>query len=141
MFYKETEYALRGLVYIQQQNYLGRRPGIDEISNEIDAPRFYTAKILQRVVRMGFLLSTKGKGGGFFFEPSKPDLSLRELISAIEGTKTFSGCGFGLKNCDDKNPCPMHKHYAPIRESIFKLVSDETIQSLAQKYNEDQIKQ
>lgn len=135
MFKKETEYALRGLVYIQTQNLKGNRPGIDEISREIEAPRFYTAKILQRLVRQGFLSSLKGKGGGFFFDIEKPELTLKELILSIEGDKTISGCGFGLKHCDGENPCPLHYQYAEIRNAIDKLVSTETIQSLTKKYS------
>jgi Rrf2 family protein len=136
MFNKETEYALRGLVYIKLQNLLGRRPGTAEISKEIDAPPFFTAKILQRLVRFGFLESIKGKGGGFFFDKNKPDLPLIKLVTATEGDRSFSGCGFGLKHCDENNPCPLHEKYAPIRESINNLVSEETVQSLAEKlYN------
>ncbi len=133
MFNKETEYALRGLVYIKLQNLKDRRPGTTEIAREIEAPQFYTAKILQRLVREGFLKSLKGKGGGFFFDPDKPDLHLSKLISATEGDKSYSGCGFGLKNCDADNPCPMHERYAVIRDLINKLISEETVQSLAEK--------
>lgn len=133
MFNKETEYALRGMVYIKLQNLKERRPGTAEVAKEIEAPPFFTAKILQRLVRVGFLESLKGKGGGFFFDPDKPDLPLVKLISAIEGDKSFSGCGFGLKYCDKNNPCPLHEKYAPIRESINNLLSDETVQSLAEK--------
>jgi len=133
MFNKETEYALRGLVYIKLQNLKERRPGTLEISQEIEAPPFYTAKILQRLVRSGFLKSMKGKGGGFFFDPDKPDLPLINLISATEGDRSFSGCGFGLKKCDSENPCPLHEKYAGVRESINKLISEETVQSLAEK--------
>jgi len=133
MFNKETEYALRGLVYIMLQNMKSRRPGTSEIAREIDAPPFYTAKILQRLVKNGFLESLKGKGGGFYFDPEKPELQLIKLISAIEGSKSFSGCGFGLKQCDSENPCPFHEQYTSIRESINKLVSEETVQSLAGK--------
>jgi Rrf2 family protein len=141
MFNKETEYALRGLVYINLQNLKGRRPGTSEVSKEIEAPPFFTAKILQRLVRSGFLRSLKGKGGGFFFDPDKPDLPIRNLISAIEGDKSFSGCSFGLKQCDSDNPCPLHEKYAPIRESINKLISEETVQSLAEKvYKKDFLK-
>ena len=88
MFNKETEYALRGLVYVQVQQTKGLKPGIVEIAKEIDAPVFYTGKIMQRLVKMGFLMSTKGKGGGFFFDLSKPDLSLKTVIHAIEGAKS-----------------------------------------------------
>ncbi|MBK7134092.1 MAG: Rrf2 family transcriptional regulator [Bacteroidales bacterium] len=133
MFNKETEYALRGLVYIKLQNLKNRRPGTAEIAKEIEAPPFYTAKILQRIVRVGLLESLKGKGGGFFFDENKPDLPLVKLITATEGDKSFSGCGFGLKHCNENNPCPLHEKYAPIRYSINKLVSEETVQSLAEK--------
>ena len=136
MFNKETEYALRGLVYISLQNIQDKRPGTAEVAKEIDAPHFYTAKILQRLVRAGFLESIKGKGGGFYFDPDKPEIPLVRLISSIEGDRSFSGCGFGLKHCSESNPCPVHEKYAPIREAINKMVSEETVQSLAQKvYN------
>jgi Rrf2 family protein len=133
MFNKETEYTLRGLVYIQLQNFKNRRPGTTEIAKEIEAPPFYTAKILQRLVRQGFLESIKGKGGGFFFDTEKPALPLKNLIEATEGDRSFSGCGFGLKHCDGNYPCPLHEKYAPIRESINELISRETVQSLAAK--------
>ena len=139
MFNKETEYALRGLVYIKLQNLRGRRPGTSEVAKEIEAPPFYTAKILQRLVRIGFLNSLKGKGGGFFFDPEKPDLPLIKLITATEGDKSFTGCGFGLKQCDSENPCPLHEKYAIVRESINKLISEETVQSLAEKVYEKEL--
>jgi Rrf2 family protein len=133
MFNKETEYAIRGLVYIQLQNFEGKRPGITEIAEQIDAPHFYTAKILQRLVRQGFIESQKGKGGGFSFDSQKSDLSLKQLIIAIEGETLFNGCGFGLKQCDESNPCPLHEKFAPIRDALNQLVSQENVQSLAQK--------
>ncbi len=133
MFNKETEYALRGLVYIQLQNSNGRRPGIAEIAKEIEAPHFFTAKILQRMVKQGFVQSLKGKGGGFYFDKDKEEIPIQELINATEGTKILTDCGFGLKHCDENNPCPLHNQYAPIRAAINTLVSTETIQSLARK--------
>ena len=136
MFNKETEYALRGLVYIQVQQAKGLKPGIVEIAKEIDAPLFYTGKIMQRLVKMGFLMSTKGKGGGFYFDLSKPDLPLKTVIHAIEGAKSYSGCGFGLKSCDDDQHCSLHEQYAPIRESINRLVSQNSVQSLARDYGD-----
>lgn len=133
MFNKETEYALRGLIYIKLQNIKNRRPGTSEIAREIAAPPFFIAKILQRLVKAGFLESLKGKGGGFYFDLQKPDLPIKKLITATEGNKSFSGCGIGMKNCDENNPCPLHEKYAPIRDSINNLVSAETVQSLAEK--------
>jgi Rrf2 family transcriptional regulator, iron-sulfur cluster assembly transcription factor len=139
MFNKETEYALRGLVYIQIQNLKGKKPGVAEIAKEIDAPPFFTAKILQRMARQGFVQSQKGKGGGFYFDKERPDLPIKDLIVATEGGTLLSGCVFGLRQCDVSNRCPLHEKYAPIRDAINSLVSTETIQSLAVKYNQQLI--
>ena len=138
MFKKETEYALRALVYIQLQNTKGRRPGIAEIASEIETPQSFTAKILQRMVKQGFVESLKGINGGFFFDTAKGDLQIKKVIISIEGDSLFSGCGFGLKHCDENNPCPLHYSYKPIREGIEKLVTEETIQSLALKLAENE---
>ncbi len=134
MFNKETEYALRSLVYIQAQNLRGRKPGVDEIAGGTRAPRYFTAKILHRLVRSGFLLSLKGKGGGFFLDSTKPSVNLLEVVNAVEGTKIFSGCVFGLEQCNNSYPCPLHDRYKSIRESLEELLSTETVLSLAEKF-------
>lgn len=139
MFNKETEYAIRSLVYIKLQNIKNRRPGVAEISREIDASPFFVAKILQRLVRDGYLRSLKGKGGGFYFDEKKKDLALMDLITATEGDESFTSCVFGLKECSSVNPCPMHGKYAPIRDSLTKLVSDETVGSLAEEMYEKEL--
>lgn len=139
MFNKETEYAIRSLVYIKLQNLKKRRPGVAEISKEIDAPPFFVAKILQRLVRDGYLRSLKGKGGGFYFDEKKKDLALLDLIAATEGDDSFTACVFGLKECSSADPCPLHEKYAPIRESLTRLVSDETVGALAEKMYEKEL--
>lgn len=136
MFKKETEYALRALVYVWQQNELDRRPGIIEIAEEIKAPQPFTAKILQRLVKSGLILSQKGKGGGFFYDSEQKEILLKEVVVLIEGKKIFTSCGFGLGNCSDKNPCPIHEQYVQVRNELEKVFSGNTIQNLASRQNE-----
>ncbi len=138
MFKKETEYALRALVYVWQQNQLNRRPGIAETAKEILAPQPFTGKILQRLVKGGLIFSQKGKGGGFFFDPDQSDLLLKDVILHIEGHKVFTSCGFGLGQCDDENPCPIHDQFILVRASLEKVFSENTIQDLADKDQKNQ---
>ncbi len=133
MFNKETEYAIRGLIYIYVQNEMNVTPSITEIASNSNAPQHFMAKILQKLVRKNFIKSQKGKTGGFYFDKSNPELPLIEIIQLIEGNKKVNGCGYGLNKCDNDNPCPLHYQYAPIRAAIHKLFSEETIQSLAAK--------
>ena len=133
MFKKETEYALRSLIYIQTQNWDSRKPSIIEIATEIGTPQSFTAKILQRLVRNGFILSMKGKNGGFYFNSDNPELTLKDIINSIEGDDSYSRCGLGLSTCDDSCQCPIHSSFSLIREATDKLISEETIQKLAKK--------
>lgn len=133
MFRKETEYALRSLIYIQVQNYKKKTPGIVEIASEIDTPKPFTAKILQRLVAHSFIESIKGKNGGFLFDEKKADLTLKEVIYSIEGEDSYIRCGLGLSTCDETCQCPLHESFSEIREATDKLISEETIQGLAMK--------
>lgn len=133
MFYKETEYALRGLVYVQLKNLDNHRPGIAEIARETGAPAPYIAKIFQRLAKAGMVSSKKGKKGGFHFNPYTPELPLLDVVLTIEGDHVFNGCGLGLHQCNDQSPCPLHFKFVPIRNALHELLSNETIQGLARK--------
>jgi len=133
MFKKETEYALRALVYIWQQNMRSHRPGIAEIAKEISAPAPFTAKILQHLVQNNLLFSQKGRGGGFYFDEDQSDLLLEDVIMITEGKKIFTSCGFGLGTCNSENPCPIHDQYSHIRTSLETLFKGNSIQDLANR--------
>lgn len=131
MFNKETEYALRGLIYIQIQNNQGRNPGVIEIAHEINAPQSFIGKVLQRLVKKEIVTSKKGKGGGFYLEDSQSNRSLKQLISLLEGDKLLISCGVGLENCSYKTPCPLHVHFVKIRQAMDDLFASLDIRTLA----------
>ena len=137
MLGKTTEYAIRALVYIYLQNGEGKRPGFREISKMIDSPEQFTAKVLQNLTRAEIVSSMKGRGGGYYFEDLSVPLTLYEVIETVEGNESFLKCGFGLNHCDAGNPCPMHDGYSKVRDNFYKFTNEQTIQSLAQKINDD----
>lgn len=133
MLTKSTEYAIRALIYVQLQNWNHKRPGVAEIAQEIEAPTAFTAKILHLLTSRGILESMKGRGGGFFFTDNTSDLSLYQVIILMEGDRLFTKCGFGLKNCNDDNPCPVHNRYVNLRAELSEMAHSETVGSLAEK--------
>jgi len=131
MLAKSAEYAIRALVYTQLQNWKKKRPSIQEIAKEIEAPEAFTAKILQTLTRHGIIDSRKGRGGGFFFNEEQLHLTLFEVIHVMEGDACFTKCAFGFKHCNDANPCPLHHRYAPLRDGFLNIAKTETIQTLS----------
>lgn len=133
MLSKSTEYAIRALVFVQLRNWEQKRPGVGEIAKEIEAPEAYTAKILQTLTKNKLMDSMKGRGGGFFFNDNQSKLTLYDVIHVVEGDSCFHKCGFGLKQCNNDNPCPLHEKYKVIRDGFFEIVKQETIKSLSEK--------
>ncbi len=137
MFHKETEYALRAMVFIRVKNLEDEWPGSVAISEEIQAPVHFIAKILQRLVRQGLLSSQKGKRGGFYFTEEQAQESVMKVVEATEGSKIFTACGMGISQCSADNPCPLHDRFASIRSNLYDTLSEESIANLAQKYQEN----
>lgn len=133
MLTKSTEYAIRALVYIQLMSWDKKRPGVNEIAKEIESPPAFTAKILQILTKHKLIESSKGRGGGFYFNEENKNLTLYKVIIVLEGDSCFIKCGFGLKNCSDKNPCPLHDRYIKVRGEFLKIAESETIQTISKK--------
>jgi Rrf2 family protein len=131
MLSKSSEYAIRAMVSVQLQNWENKRPGVGDVAEHIEAPVPFTAKILQILTRTKLLRSAKGRGGGFFFSDEDEDVTLFQIIRVVEGESIFHRCGFGMKDCNDGNPCPLHDQYGEVKAGYERIVKNATISVLA----------
>lgn len=132
MFSKACEYGIRATVQIALQSEKGLRIGLKEISNAIDSPEPFTAKILQQLAKNDIIISSKGPTGGY--EMSSNQLStimLSDIVKTLDCDLIYTGCGLGLATCDAKNPCVMHFKFDVIREQLKKMLENTSIQQLA----------
>lgn len=121
MFSKTCEYAIRAMIFISQKSEKGVRVGIKEISIGIDSPEHFIAKILQNLSRKGLVSSYKGPHGGFFLE-KESNVTLADIVKAIDGEKLFVNCGLGLAYCSESHPCPIHNDFKKIRNNISDML-------------------
>jgi len=132
MFSKTCEYGIKATIFIAISSFDGKRVSPKEISEEINSPQAFTAKILQALVRHNIINSVKGAYGGF--EINKEDIStikLAQIVSAIDGDKIYSGCGLGLEICDENHPCPVHDKFKSIRNNLKSMLENTTLEELA----------
>ncbi|MEZ4838624.1 Rrf2 family transcriptional regulator [Flavobacterium filum] len=126
MLSKTCEYAVRATLVIAAETEQGNRISLREIARKIDSPESFTAKILQKLARNNIVDSLKGNGGGFFVSKEKLiQVTLSDIILAIDGEALFKRCSLGLNDCSEIKPCPFHNQYKPIREQL-KLALDST---------------
>lgn len=132
IFSKACEYGIRATLYIARQSLDGERVSLKSISAEIDSPVAFTAKILQLLAKNEIINSLKGPTGGFYIPPKKIDsVKLREIVNAIDGDSIFQGCGLGLKECNEKYPCPVHDKFKVIRNNLQKMMDETSLYDLA----------
>lgn len=136
MFSKTCEYAIRACIFIASQSYENKRTTIKDITENIDSPKSFTAKILQVLAKKDIVHSIKGIGGGF--EIPKEDIkkiSLAQIVSAIDGETVFKSCGLGLNHCSDERPCPLNKKFKSIRENLAKMLENTYLEELVYDIN------
>lgn len=132
MFTKACEYGIRAMIYLTAASKEDEKMSIKGICNEIGAPEHFTAKILQDLSRKGLVSSLKGPSGGFFMEEHQRNISLLEIVEAIDGNSLFTGCGLGLKQCSEIHPCPIHHRFKNIRDSLQKMLAETTVNQLTE---------
>ncbi len=131
MFSKACEYGIKAVIYIAQQSLIKRKVSLKEISESIESPTAYTSKILQQLSKSFIINSDKGPTGGFSMDiPKIEKVKLSEIVFAIDGDSIYSGCGLGLKRCNEKMPCPVHNQFKPVRDELKKMLERTTIKSL-----------
>jgi Rrf2 family transcriptional regulator, iron-sulfur cluster assembly transcription factor len=130
LFSRPTEYAIRGL-----SELAGRNPAVtvllDDLVSGTDLPRDFLAKVFQRLVRAKILRSSKGRGGGFALTRPSHEVTLMQIIEALEGEQRMDQCVVGLERCNDQMPCPQHDLYKPIRQRLKDYLNTTTLADLS----------
>ncbi len=109
----------------------GEFSSVKEISDAISVARGYLAKILQPMVLKGLLLSIRGVGGGFYISARTRNMSLLELLVAIDGGFDTDTCIFSRPICS-KPPCIISKLNEDIRLLVESRLSSISLTDFAE---------
>jgi Rrf2 family protein len=132
MFSKTTEYALRAVIHVARNGTEEQKIGIDDIAKAIDAPRAFTAKILQLLRKDDRILcSVPGPHGGFYMTEKARRLPVRVVLELMDEDMVLKKCVLGMKKCSEDKPCPMHAEFKIIRQQLADLFTHKSLADLA----------
>ena len=89
-----------------------------DLAAAIDAPLPYLSKILHGLTGAGVIEAKRGYRGGFRLTRRADQLSVGEIVIAIEGPAYLEGCLLGRAECSDRRACPAHAFWGLERERI-----------------------
>src|SRR5262245_11875601 len=96
MFSQTVEYALRAVVFLASQP--GEPATTEEIAKRTKVKAPYLAKILQGLVKKGIVKSQRGVGGGVTLALPPDELTILEVVNAVDPIKRIKTCPLELSS-------------------------------------------
>ncbi|MEW5796075.1 MAG: Rrf2 family transcriptional regulator [Candidatus Zixiibacteriota bacterium] len=137
LFSKGCTYAIRAalLVTVKESRDGRRFIPIRELADELGLSFHFLTKILQELTEARIMESFRGPNGGIGLARSAREITLVDLIAAIDGMALFSECALGLPRCGESTPCPLHDAWAKRREDLRRMCEKTTLAGLAREFD------
>jgi Rrf2 family iron-sulfur cluster assembly transcriptional regulator len=135
-FSVSIEYAIHGLIYLART---GEEKSVllADIAAAIKVPKEYMRKIFQMLTRSGLVAGRRGAGGGYRLARPAEELTLRDVVEAVEGSLPLYGCLHMRRHCELALTCPVQKAFDAAREKMAEVLQDTTIRDLTREIAEN----
>ena len=114
---RESQYALKAMAFLAEQppaTVVGARQVAEGAG--ISAP--FAAKILLQLRGSGLLRSHRGSQRGYELARAADEISVREVLEAVEGEELFKRCVFWSHTCSEVSPCMLHPVWKSVRPEV-----------------------
>ena len=126
MFSQTVEYALRAIVY------LASRPEAPQTTPQIalvtKVPADYLSKVLQGLAAAGLVRARRGRDGGFSLAIPADQLTVYDIVEAVDPIRRIKSCPLGLKG--HINLCPLHRRMDAAIAMVEQALRDSNIAEL-----------
>jgi Rrf2 family protein len=126
MISQTAEYALRAIVFLADQ---GEARTTQQIAAATRVPTSYLSKVMQSLSRAGIVKSQRGLHGGFTLVGAPDDVSVWDVIDAVDPIQRIRSCPLGLK-AHGMRLCPLHKRLDDALALVETAFRDSTLGDL-----------
>ncbi|MBT9589403.1 MAG: Fe-S cluster assembly transcriptional regulator IscR [Thiobacillus sp.] len=105
------------------------------ISERQDISLSYLEQLFSRLRRHELVESVRGPGGGYYLARSLGDVSVADIIRAVDEPIDATQCG-GKENCRDEHRCLTHDLWMGLNNHIYDYLENVTLASLVARQDE-----
>jgi Rrf2 family iron-sulfur cluster assembly transcriptional regulator len=124
------EYAIRAMTYLARRP-VGEITALHGVGAEQDIPESFLAKIFQSLVHAGLVVSQRGAHGGFSLARPPAEITVREIVEAVDGPIALNGCVLWPEDCRRSGDCRMHEVWILAQERMMDVLGQVTLAELA----------
>lgn len=127
---RQADYAVRAMVYLAQ---LGpeQRASTSQIAQEKQIPPSFLAKIVSQLSVAGLLQTSRGARGGVSLAKSPDQISLLDVVEAIDGPILLNECVADNSTCAFGANCPMKPVWCDAQKELVTRLSQTTFASFS----------
>ena len=125
---RHSDYALRVLIYVGGVG--DRLVTIAEVAERFRISRTHLMKVVNRLVRGGYLLGQRGKGGGLKLARPPEEIRVGDVIRAMEPDHEVVECMGDPGKCMLENGCRLKRALTEAHDAFYAVLDRYTLASL-----------
>ena len=124
-----TDYALRALIYLGEQTPEEGRVSAKEIAEEQKIPIRFLLKIMRQLMYEGIVKSYRGNSGGYALAKPPQDITLLDVVEALEGKIILNRCLEDGRLCSRSaaDYCKVHMALQDIQDEVMVQMQQYTL--------------
>jgi Rrf2 family transcriptional regulator, cysteine metabolism repressor len=130
-----VEYSLKALMMLADRYPSNQPVRVEEIAETQGIPENYLRRLLIELKRGGLVASQKGPSGGYMLARPPARITMADVVEIVEGEYVPVECleEGGNALCHRDEPCAMRDVWRDVRHAVNAILSNATLQSLAEK--------
>lgn len=129
------DYGVRAVLDVARAHGAGRRK-TREIAGAMNIPVRYLSQILALLVRADILTATAGPSGGYELARTPDDLTLLDVVEAVEGPVSLDRCVVRGIPCSSDGICAVHDAWSAAQDAMVDRLRDTTFAELVARDRE-----
>jgi Rrf2 family protein len=114
---------MKAIMFMASMFENSRKFTVQELSKELDIPKYFLSKILHDLSKADLISSKKGPSGGFYISPDQMQESPYTFMKAMDGENLWNYCLFESKPCEPGKPCVFHQTFSVYKENLVRNFS------------------
>ena len=104
-----------------------------DVAEQLSVSSSYMVKILKKLAKEGILISKRGKNGGFRMGRAPEDISMADVLLAIERETIEYFCLHETRTCLGPDTCLVHETVVKASQAALKVLQETTMADLVAK--------
>ena len=124
-------YALRALIRLQSHDAASGPLPLHQIANDENISIKYLESIFTHLRRAGIIQSVRGAEGGYLLAKAAGEISILEIVNAVEGPLITVDCLQHPERCLQKNTCQTYSLWDELQGQLETFFAEKTLQTLS----------